>query len=158
MIILVLPLLHRFGSPSLNYKSPLDFGKVSNFGLSQPDEISFNVVSEEITNYDNPVIYNNLSSPITLTYTNKNIKSNYQVSKSGAVLVYDGSLLKSANVDLTKLNCGISFRLTIVTTDDEKYQTSVFFNIPYKSENSSLLDGYLLSTISMENKCIFYQL
>ncbi|MBR6033277.1 MAG: hypothetical protein IKP28_00760 [Clostridia bacterium] len=149
---------HKSGTPSLSYKSPLDFGKVSNLEAEQPEEIVFNVLNSETKNFTNPVVYNNLNSPITLTYVNKNIKSNYQISKDGAVLVYDGSLLKSANIDPTKLNCGISFRVKIITTDNEKFQSTLFIDIPYKSDTSSILDGYLLTTIPMDNKCIFYQL
>ena len=75
----------------------------------------------------------------------------------GTSIFYDGRLLKTANVDLTKLNCGISFELIINTTNGEEYKCRIYFSIPLKLENSTILDGNVLQTISLDGSGKFYQ-
>lgn len=144
------------GIPVFNYKSPLEFGKL-NYNLEASNEITFEVLDSEVQNYEKPYIYNNLSSPITLSYVNKNIKTNYQVRNSQTSLFYDGRLLKTTNVDLTKLNCGVSFKLIISTLSGEEYQCRLHFIIPIKNETSTILDGNILEKINLEGLGKFYQ-
>lgn len=146
-----------FGTPTLNYKSPLKFGKLTNFDLNPTTEIDFKVLNSESEEYDTPFTYNNLSSPITLTYVNKDVKTNYQIKGSQTSIFYDGRLLKTTNVDLTKLACAISFKLTINTINNEEYQCRIHINIPLKTEDSTILDGNILQTITLGDSGKFYQ-
>ena len=62
--------------------------------------------------YSKPQIYSDASNPITLEYMNL-IKSNYLVSDIENPLVYNGSLLKRAGVDLTSISGNITFKIHI---------------------------------------------
>ena len=66
----------------------------------------------ETLNYSKPQIYSDVSNPITLEYMNL-IKSNYLVSDIENPLVYNGSLLKRAGVDLTSISGNITFKIHI---------------------------------------------
>lgn len=147
----------NLGTPAFNYKNPLDFGKLTNFDIESANEINFQVLDSEVQNYEAPFVYNNLTSPITLAYVNKAVKANYQIRNSQTSIVYDGRLLKTANVDLTKLNCGISFELIVNTINGEEYKCRIYFSIPLKLENSTILDGNILQTISLDGSGKFYQ-
>lgn len=74
--------LLKHGTPAIAYKKPLEFGKLTNFDVEPAGEINFKVLDTEVQNYEMPYVYNNLSSPITLTYINKNVKTNYQIRES----------------------------------------------------------------------------
>ncbi len=148
----------EIGEPAIGYKNPLDFGKFTNSELNSTDKINFNVLDKETDNFENPIVYNNLSSPITLTYINKNVAKNFQVRKNETSIYYDGRLLKSANVDLTKLSAKVSFEITITTSLEEEYKCKVFMNIPYKTDTSSVLDGYLLQELPLAGTAKFYQI
>lgn len=107
--------------------------------------------------YETPFVYPNLSNPITLTYVNKNVKNNYQIHKAQTSIIYDGRLLKTANVDLTKLNCSISFCVLLTTITGEEYQCRIHFSIPLKTENSTILEGNILQIIPTQGSGKFYQ-
>lgn len=130
---------------------------MTNFDLSPVSEIDFKVLDSEIQEYNEPFVYNNLSSPITLTYVNKDVKTNYQIKNSQTSIFYDGRLLKTANVGLTELACEITFKLTINTINNEEYQCKIHISIPLKTENATILDGSILQTIKLEGSGKFYQ-
>ena len=141
----------------VSYKNPFEFGKLTDFELKQEDEINFHVLDAETDNFETPTVYNNLSNPITLTYLNKDLKTNYQVRQRETSIVYDGRLLKTANVDLSKLNCSISFDISIVDLNDEEYHTKLYINIPYKTDTDSILNGSILQKIQTNGSGRFYQ-
>lgn len=125
--------------------------------MSSAESISFEVLSKETNNYENPVIYCNLANPITLSLVNKNVATNFQVRLNETSLYYDGRLLKTANVDLSELKTSISFAITIVTSADEEYICKMYIDIPYKTETRSVQDGNLLQTITLNGNAKFYQ-
>ena len=122
--------------------------------MNHTDNIDFKVLNEETNDFGNPVVYNNLSCPITLTYLNKNVATNFQVRLNGTSIFYDGRLLKSANVDLTKLTASISFEIVI----NEQYTCKLYISIPYKTETGSVLDGNVLQIVPLNGTAKFYQL
>lgn len=136
----------------------MGFGKLTNLHHeSSSSEIKFEVLNSEVQNYETPFVYNNVSSPITLAYVNENVKTGYQIHNNNTSLTYNGSLLKTANIDLVKLNCGISFQVQITTADEECYQCRIHFMVPLKTEESTIYEGNVLQTISLQGSGKFYQ-
>lgn len=135
----------------------MEFGKLTSFDLEVSDEINFQVLDNETNNFEKPIVYNNLSTPITLTYLNKNVKTAFQIRQNETSIIYDGRLLKSANIDLTKLICGVSFTVAIETKDNIEYQCRIYFEIPYKTDAGTILDGNILQTIQTNGTGRFYQ-
>ena len=120
------------------------------------EKIVFKVLDEETNNFDNPVVYNNLSTPITLTYLNKNIKTNFQINKNDSSVIYDGRLLRTANVDLTRLYCKVNLQINIETIDGEKYRTKLYIDIPYKTNEYSIYNGNILTKVQTNGNAKFY--
>ena len=108
--------------------------------------MEFDITSDNDTNLNVPVLYNNLANPITLSYINQNVKTDYTITDTSTPITYDGSLLKRCNVDLESLDCSISFDITITNNLDEEFKSSVFIDIPLKDENTSIYDGNLKCT------------
>lgn len=61
----------------------------------------------------------------------------------GTPLTYNGSLLKRCGVNLDSISCSLSFDVYITNNLDQKFKTTVFVNIPLKSNDSltSIYDG-----------------
>ena len=78
------------------------------------------------------------------------IKSNYLVSDIENPLVYNGSLLKRAGVDLTSISGNITFKIHIKNILGESYVANVKIAIPLKDEVSgtSIYDGSFTKEIT----------
>ena len=134
----------EIGTPYLYIKNILDLGKCSfDENTTITDSLSFNIINTDIDlNYNNFEIYNNGTTPITLGFYNKNIKTNFMPDSSE--LFYNGTLLKEASIPLISLNSNISFRINIITNSNEHYICNINFDIPFETENGSIYDtGYI---------------
>lgn len=131
----------ELGTPYIYKKSVSDLGKASfNEKNIINDRLNFNVINVGTDiNYNNYEIYNDATTPISLGFYNKDIKTNY-ISNNLEIL-YNGSLLKDATIPLTSLNCNIAFTLNIVTIQNEHYICNVNFDIPL--DNSIYDSGYI---------------
>ena len=132
----------QIGTPSLYYKNINDFAKdifLDNNKIN--DKLFFDVTSEDEIDYSEAVLYNNCANPITLSYVNNNIKTNYVLSNLNTPITYDGSLLKKSNILLSSISCDISFNINIINNLDEKFVCPVYINIPLSSEANSIYDG-----------------
>lgn len=139
--------LPELGTPTLTYKNPLEFGKLTNFDVASCENINFEVLNyDKDIDYSKPYVLNNLSNPITLEYINQNVKSNFGLQTSTTSRSYDGRLLKEANVNLSNIACRLSFHILILTSDGQSYNGKVIIDIPLKQENASIYDGSILET------------
>lgn len=134
----------ELGTPCLYKKLVNDLGKCS-FDESNiiNDRFDFNIVDlGNDLNYDNYEIYNNCTTPISLGFYNKNIKTGFLSSSSE--ILYNGTLLKDATIPLSSLNCNVSFTINIITNSDEHYICNIAFDIPFEDEQGSIYDnGYV---------------
>lgn len=134
----------EIGTPCLYKKSVKDLGKCS-FDENNiiGNRLDFNIISSENTlNYENYELYDNATTPISLGFYNKNIKTNFLSSNSE--ILYNGTLLKDAAIPISSLNCDISFTINIITNLNEHYICNVAFDIPFEDENGSIYDnGYV---------------
>lgn len=115
------------------------------------ENLDFIITSEDEANLDTPTLYNNLANPITLSYVNQNIKSDYTITDTSVPITYDGSLLKRCNVDLSSISCKLSFDLYIANNLEEEFKTTVFIDIPLEIQEKSIYDG----NINMTQNCNF---
>lgn len=119
------------------------------------DELTFKISANEITDFSDPILYNNCANPITLTYINENIKTDYTILDTTNPITYNGSLLKRCGIPLTKIASKISFDVFITNNKDEKFKSKVFISIPYETESNSIYDGHI--TIKDDVNFIFYR-
>lgn len=134
----------EIGTPYLYKKSVSDLGKCTFDEDNIIDNtFHFNIIdTESEPNYNNYEIYNNGSTPISLGFYNKDVKTNF-ISDTSEIF-YNGTLLKQAFIPLTSLNCNISFRINIITNSQEHYICNVNFAIPLEDNNESIYDsGYI---------------
>ena len=104
----------ELGTPKLYFKGLNQFAK-SDFIVENEihDNLDFTITSENEASLDTPTLYNNLANPITLSYVNQNIKSDYTLTDTSTPITYDGSLLKRCNIPLNSISCKFSFDLYI---------------------------------------------
>lgn len=139
----------EYGTPCLYRKNIKDFGICSyQENTIVSDRLDFNIVSMGTDiNYLNNEIYNDLSTPISLGFYNKDIKTDFLYSNS--LIEYNGKILKDASIPKTSINCNISFNINIINNLDEKYLCTVNIDIPFESNNSSIYeDGYITKEIT----------
>ncbi len=145
------------GEANLYFKSINNFAK-SDYLDSEPisDKLDFTISSEDQTSLDTPVLYNNLANPITLSYINSNIKTDYTITDVSSPITYDGSLLKRCNIPLDSISCNLSFDIYIINNLDQEFRCSVFLDIPLENAESSIYDGKFLTKINPND--IFYRI
>lgn len=130
------------GTPNLYYKSLTSFATPNVIEDNILDsELDFKVSSEDEINFDEPILFNNCANPITLSYVNSNIKSDYTITNTDNSITYDGSLLKKCNILLNDLTCSISFTVYIENNLGEHFRCPVYLDIPLESSTSSIYDG-----------------
>lgn len=140
----------ELGTPCLYKKCINDLGKCS-FDDSTiiQNEFSFNLIdSTNPLNYNNYELATDGSIPISLGFYNKDIKKDF-ITNSNEIL-YNGTLLRTAVIPQSSINCNISFILNIITNNDEHYICNISFDIPFEDEEGSIYDtGY--STKELKN-------
>jgi hypothetical protein len=132
------------GTPLLYYKNIKSFATAT-FDEENliTDTINFNISSEDEEDLSTPTLYNNCANPITISYVNNNIKSDYTLSD--IITTYDGSLLKKCSVPLSTISCSISFTVHIINNLDQEYICPIYMEIPLsQSSGTSIYDGKIV--------------
>lgn len=142
----------ELGIGNLYYKNVNDFAKSEiNENNKIKDELKFETTSASEANLSKPVLYNNCANPITLSYVNQNIKTDYTMTDTQNPITYNGKLLKRCGVSVKSINTSVSFDIEIENNKNHKFRTTVYFDIPYENEDKSINDG----SIVVENKTNF---
>ena len=130
------------GEPKLYYKNIQNFakGEIVEENLIN-DRLDFNITSEDEVDLNTPTLYNNLANPITLSYVNQNIKTDYTLTDTSKPITYDGSLLKTCNVLTNSISSSISFDVHITNHLNQEFKCSVFLDLPLETEEKSIYDG-----------------
>ena len=148
--------LPSIGEPSLYFKSINNFAKSDvDYNNIITDTLDFNITSEDTTDLNTPTLFNNLANPITLSYVNKNIKSDYTITDTSIPITYDGSLLKKCNIDLNSINCNLSFDINITNNLNQNFKTTVFIGIPLQDNENLITNGNIKLTKDVNYK--FYR-
>lgn len=145
-----------YGKPNLYYKSINNFAK-SEFEDSNliEKELVFDITSKNEADLSKPVLYNNCANPITLSYINQNVKTDYTMLDTENSIIYNGKLLERCGVAVSSINASISFDIEIENNAKEKFKTTLYFDIPYEAEGKSIYDGSL--TLTKDVKFDFYR-
>ena len=132
------------GSPALYYK------KLDNFAKGEINEenkinesLEFEIVQEDEVNLNRPMLYNNCANPITLSYINQNIKTDYTITDTENPITYNGSLLKRCGVSISSIETALSFDIEIENNKNQKFRTTVSLSLPYEDGEKSIYDGNL---------------
>lgn len=142
----------ELGTGNLYYKNVNDFAKSEiNENNKIENELQFETTSASEADLSKPVLYNNCANPITLSYVNQNIKTDYTMTDTQNPITYNGKLLKRCGVSVKSINTSISFDIEIENNKNHKFRTTVYFDIPYENEEKSINDG----SIVVENKTNF---
>lgn len=142
----------ELGIGNLYYKNVNDFAKSEiNENNKIKDELKFETTSASEANLSKPVLYNNCANPITLSYVNQNIKTDYTMTDTQNQITYNGKLLKRCGVSVKSINTSVSFDIEIENNKNHKFRTTVYFDIPYEKGDKSINDG----SIVVENKTNF---
>lgn len=146
----------ELGEPNLYFKSINNFAKSEiNDEYLIKDSLDFNVTSEDEANLDSPTLYNNLANPITLSYINQNIKSDYTITDTTSPITYDGSLLKKCNITLNNISSTVSFDIYIVNNLNQEFKCTVYIDIPLEKDDKSIYDGNIRT--KNDTNYIFYR-
>lgn len=134
--------LPELGTPYLYYKNINDFAKPIYLEENKlENKLFFDVSSENWVDYSEAVLFNNCANPITLSYVNKNIKTEHIISELSTSMTYDGSLLKKNNILLNSISCSISFDICITNNLDQKFKCPIYIEIPLDNETNSIYNG-----------------
>ena len=139
----------EIGTPYLYKKNIKDLGKCTfNEKNIIKDSLHYNVINtDNEIKYENYEIYNDSTTPLSIGFYNKNIKTKFFPDDSE--ILYNGTLLKYASIPYSSLNCSISFRLNIVTTSNEHYICNITLEIPFEDNNGSIYDtGYITKELN----------
>lgn len=152
----------KFDSPPSVGEPNLYFKSINNFAKSDVDDnniitdnLDFNISSEDEADLNTPTLFNNLANPITLSYVNQNIKSDYTITDTTTPITYDGSLLKKCNIDLNSINCNLSFDVNITNNLEQNFKTTVFIGIPLQDNENVITNGNIKLTKDVNYK--FYR-
>lgn len=137
----------ELGEPKLYFKGLNQFAKSDLIAENViNDNLDFIITSEDEADLDTPILYNNLANPITLSYVNNNVKSDYTITDTSIPITYDGSLLKRCNIPLSSISCNLSFDIYITNNLNEEFKSTVFIDIPLEEQEKSIYDGNLQIT------------
>ena len=135
------------GNKILNYKNPLEFGKYKMIQTPENNRIDFNIVNTNSENqsndYSNPTFYTDCSNPISLGYMNKNLLTNYAVSKDANTVSFNGKVLKETNINLEDINYTLTFKIHIVNNLNQKFVYNMNLDVPLNDDNGGIYNGYV---------------
>ena len=136
------------GEKIFNYKNPENVGKYVELENWRDDGILFGVAKtnkkNQEANYNKNIFYTDCSNPISLGFINKNIITDGQIDSTDALIKFDGSILRDANVDLDSLKTNISFTINLVNNYNEDFVCNVKIENDLKSGEDDIYSGYLI--------------
>jgi hypothetical protein len=136
--------LPSIGEPKLYFKSIKNFAKSDLLDENIiNDRLDFNITSNDEENLNTPILYNNLANPITLSYVNQNIKTDYTITDVSLPITYDGSLLKRCQIIPDTISCNLSLDIYIINNLNQTFKCTVYINIPLETEKQNIYDGNL---------------
>lgn len=144
------------GKANLYYKQIDKFAKSEFEENNKIDkEIEFEITSENKADLSKPILYNNCANPITLSYINQNIKTDYTMIDTKNPITYNGKLLKRCGIPLSSIETSLSFDIEIENYKNHKFKTTVYFDIPYENKENTIYDGNI--TLKKDINFNFYR-
>lgn len=146
----------ELGTPHLYFKGLPHFAKsMIPEGETIDHDFAFTISSEENSDLNEPILYNNCANPITLSYVNESIKNDYTITDTSNPITYDGSLLKRCNIALDSLTTSLSLTIELTNYLEQKFKTTLSFTIPYEENEQSINNGSI--TLKKQIPSYFYR-
>lgn len=143
------------GNPTLYYLDSLNFGTPNiskNFKID--NSLDFTVLNDDnkdnLVQYNTPVFFADCSTPITLKYVNEKIKENY-ILTSNELVLFNGTLLKMANIPLESLKTTISMTINIENYADQCYSYNLSLPISLENSTQNIYDGSIFCENNYNN-------
>lgn len=144
------------GEHILNYKNPKKIGKYVELNNYLDDRIEFNIIQsndEQIgAGFSDSVFFTDCSNPISLGFINKNILTNCTIGNENGNIVFDGSVLKNANVDLNSISGNINFSIHIKNNLDEDFVCNVNIKNEFEDVENGIYSGYVMKILNAEGE------
>lgn len=141
----------KIGIPNLFYKSINNFAKGELKEENKIEEkLEYKVISENQADLTEAVLYNNCANPITLTYIIQNLKNEYTITDTQNPITYNGTLLERCAIPLESIETQISFDIEIENNKEEKFRTTIWFDIPYKDDKQTVFEGKLMKEANVK--------
>ena len=144
------------GEHIFNYKNPKEFGKYVSLRNYENDKILMNVIStnEQINkaDYNKNIFYTDCTNPISLGFINRNFIKNGKVTDAQGLLLFDGSILKNANVDLKTISGKIDFLVHIKNNLGENFICNVSIENDLTKNEGEILNGYSMKILDLKDK------
>ena len=142
------------GEKILNYKNPLNSGKYVDLENYNDNIISFKVPvsneENENADYDESTFYTDCSNPISLGYINKNILTGCMVDGTNASISGNGTILKSAGINIKDLEAVIKFSIHLVNNYGEEYVCNLEIDNSLESNtegDEGISSGYIIKVV-----------
>lgn len=146
----------NMGECIVNYKNPKEFGKYSDLKKHADSKIFMNIITtnKEIgnVNYNNNIFYTDCSNPLSLGFINKDFIKNGKVSDTKGELLFDGSILKNASIDLKSISGKIQFVIHLKNNLGENFICNVSIENDLERNESEILNGYSIIIDETKNK------
>lgn len=144
------------GTKSLNYKNPFDCGKYIEIENYRDDGILFQISNTNIKDSqadykNNNIFFTDCSNPISLGYVNKNLLTGCEVNSTNGSITFDGSVLRSANINLEDINPSISFTIHLTNNYNEKFSCTVDLDVDLSAEDGGIYNGYIMKVINTDD-------
>lgn len=146
------------GQKIFNYKDPLSTGKYADVAPFSGNGILFNVTNSNEENqsadYGAPVFYTDCSNPLSFGLVNKNILTGCQVNSNNGSIAFDGSILKSANIDLKDLQTTINMSIYLRNNYNEEFvcNLSIDNDLIADQNEPEIYSGYLMKIIDTKDE------
>lgn len=144
------------GTKAINYKNPFDFGKYVELNNYIDDGILFQVSNtnekDARADYNSNIFFTDCSNPISLGFVNKNLLTGCEVNSTNGSITFDGSILKSANVNAEQIAPTISFTIHLTNNYNEDFSCKVDLDVDLTDANGGIYNGYMIKVLNPESK------
>ncbi len=140
---------YKYGTPTLYYKNPLEISKFRMVAEKEiQDRLQYNIIytnqQNEQNDYETPTFFADCSNPITIGFINKNILSNYQVTKENGLVSFDGRIFNQMDMNLKELSPKISFTIHLTNLQNEKFVCNMTADLQLETNEGSVKSGYII--------------
>ena len=143
-----LPARKEGETQNLYYKNPFNMGKFREYQYDKiEDKLEYDIIYKNSDNddsfYNTPVFYTDCTNPISISYINDNIYTNYSVPKNSSIS-YDGRVLKDIDVNLKDITPKISFTIHIKNNLEEEFICNFSCTVNLENSEGSIYSGYFV--------------
>ncbi len=139
-----------------NYKNPYNNGKFFDIENYKSDGILFKIYRTNSdyssADYSVPTFYTDCSNPISIGYVNKDLLTGCEVNSDNGSISFDGSILKSAGVNLKEIEPTLSFSINIINNQNEKFMCSLNLKVDLSSNpDEGIYTGYVMTILNTDD-------